>query len=154
MRPHNRAARRSRQRQHSDRRSQPLPPPWNLLWSKRGRRTSKPWSGAPRAPDWYAGKVTIDGLAQLGEQRVFVLRMLQARDPEWVGRPFFAKYDETAAWFDDLVPAFEPAAPFFDARVRSTRDPGLHARSARGMRLPLWAGAGPPEAGRDATEAG
>ena len=38
-----------------------------------------------------------------GEQ-VIVLRMLQG--PDWVGRPFFSKYSETARWLDGLDPAF------------------------------------------------
>jgi hypothetical protein len=33
-----------------------------------------------------------------------VLRFLQCREPELVGRPFFAKFDENAAWFDELEP--------------------------------------------------
>jgi len=39
--------------------------------------------------------------------KVMVFRMLQGRNPEWVNRPFFAKYDENAIWLDDLKPAFE-----------------------------------------------
>jgi KamA family protein len=53
------------------------------------------------------GKVMIDGIAQLAGKDVFCCRFLQARDPDWVGRPFFAKLDEHAAWFDDLKPAFD-----------------------------------------------
>jgi hypothetical protein len=32
------------------------------------------------------------------------MRFLQCREPELVGRPFFAKFDEHAAWFDELEP--------------------------------------------------
>ena len=35
-----------------------------------------------------------------------VFRMLQGRNPEWVNKPFFAKYDENAIWLDDLKPVF------------------------------------------------
>jgi hypothetical protein len=35
---------------------------------------------------------------------VFVLEFLQARDPSWVRRPFFARYDPRATWFDQLRP--------------------------------------------------
>jgi KamA family protein len=53
------------------------------------------------------GKVMIDGIAQLLGHDVFCCRFLQARNPDWVGRPFFAKLDAHAAWLDDLKPAFD-----------------------------------------------
>src|SRR5205823_6237724 len=52
------------------------------------------------------GKVIIDGTAVIGGEEVFCCRFLQPRNPENVGRPFFAKIDEHAVWFDDLKPAF------------------------------------------------
>lgn len=52
------------------------------------------------------GKVSVDGVAEVAGERAFVLRMLQARDPHLVGRPFFARYDEDARWLTDLEPAF------------------------------------------------
>jgi hypothetical protein len=45
------------------------------------------------------------GVAELGGDRLFVLRFLQSRDPDWTARPFFARYDPHATWFDELVPA-------------------------------------------------
>ena len=47
-------------------------------------------------------------------EKVFALRFLQGRNPEWVQRPFFAKYDENAIWLDDLKPAFEEKFFFED----------------------------------------
>ena len=47
-------------------------------------------------------------------ERVFALRFLQARNPDWVGRPFFAKYDEKATWLDGLTPAFGEDKFFFE----------------------------------------
>ncbi|HSN98358.1 MAG TPA: hypothetical protein VLS89_08670, partial [Candidatus Nanopelagicales bacterium] len=40
-----------------------------------------------RGPSMSAtpGKVLVDGVAQVGGERVFVLQLLQARDPSWVG---------------------------------------------------------------------
>jgi KamA family protein len=55
------------------------------------------------------GKVCVDGVAELAGERVFVLRMLQARDPALVGRPFFAGFDPAAIWLTDLKPAFGQA---------------------------------------------
>ena len=53
------------------------------------------------------GKIEVQGVAELGGERLFVLRFLQGRDPEWAVRPFFARYDPQATWFDQLVPAGE-----------------------------------------------
>ena len=64
------------------------------------------------------GKVEIQGITQLGNERVFALRFIQARDPEWVQRPFFAKFDPQATWFDQLRPAFGEREFFFERRYR------------------------------------
>jgi hypothetical protein len=62
------------------------------------------------------GKVVVDGVAAVAGERVFVLRLLQARDPSWTRKVFFAKYDASAQWLDDLVPALgERHFPFADA---------------------------------------
>ncbi|MFC3999751.1 KamA family radical SAM protein [Nocardiopsis sediminis] len=60
-----------------------------------------------RGPSMSAtpGKVCVDGTAEIAGEKVFVLRFIQARDPELVGKPFFAKYDEKASWLFDLEPA-------------------------------------------------
>ncbi len=51
------------------------------------------------------GKVQVLGITKINKEKVFVLRFLQGRNPDWVARPFFAKYDPNAIWMDDLVPA-------------------------------------------------
>ena len=38
--------------------------------------------------------------------------MIQARDPDLVGKPFFARYDPDAVWLSDLEPAFAARFPF------------------------------------------
>ena len=60
-----------------------------------------------RGPSMSAtpGKVCVDGVTEIGGEKVFVLHFIQARDPDLVGRPFFAKYDEKASWLFDLKPA-------------------------------------------------
>ena len=50
------------------------------------------------------GKVEVTGVEEICGQKAFVLRFLQCRDEGWIGRPFFAKYDPKAIWFDDLEP--------------------------------------------------
>lgn len=51
-----------------------------------------------------AGKVEVTGVEEILGHKAFVLRFLQCRDEDWIGRPFFAKYDPKAVWFDDLEP--------------------------------------------------
>ncbi|MBB5965233.1 KamA family protein [Planomonospora venezuelensis] len=67
-----------------------------------------------RGPSMSAtpGKVCVDGVAEIAGQKVFVLHLIQARDPELVGRPFFARYDPEAVWLTDLRPAFADRFPF------------------------------------------
>jgi L-lysine 2,3-aminomutase len=67
-----------------------------------------------RGPSMSAtpGKVCIDGITELSGQQVFVLHMIQARDPSLVGRPFFARFDPSATWLTDLEPAFTDRFPF------------------------------------------
>ncbi|MCY4303477.1 MAG: hypothetical protein OXC62_01620 [Aestuariivita sp.] len=71
-----------------------------------------------RGPSMSAtpGKVEISGIETIGNERVFVLRFLQGRDPSWVGRPFFAKYNPQATWLDHLEPAFKQSSFFFEER--------------------------------------
>jgi KamA family protein len=73
-----------------------------------------------RGPSMSAtpGKVVIDGVTTIGREQVFALRFLQARRPEWVGRPFFARYDANATWLDQLRPAFGEQEFFFAAGMR------------------------------------
>jgi hypothetical protein len=67
-----------------------------------------------RGPSMSAtpGKVCVDGVTEVAGQRVFVLHMIQARDPSLVGRPFFAHFDPDAVWLSDLRPAFADRFPF------------------------------------------
>lgn len=60
------------------------------------------------------GKVQVLGVSEINGEKVFVLRMLQGRNPDWVARPFFAKYDKDAIWMDELKPAFNEKAFFFE----------------------------------------
>ncbi|MBN1427389.1 MAG: lysine 2,3-aminomutase [Anaerolineae bacterium] len=57
------------------------------------------------------GKVVVNGIATIREQRVFVLQFLQGRDPNWVGRPFMAHFDPAATWLTDLKSAFAEEFP-------------------------------------------
>ena len=69
-----------------------------------------------RGPSMSAGpgKVEIQGVTEINGEKVFALRFVQGRNPDWVQRPFFAKYDEEATWLNDLKPAFGEDTFFFE----------------------------------------
>ncbi|MCH2129694.1 MAG: hypothetical protein MK179_11150 [Pirellulaceae bacterium] len=69
-----------------------------------------------RGPSMSAmpGKVEVQGVAEIHGEKVFVLRLIQARNPDWVQRPFFAKYDPDATWLNQLTPAFGAKKFFFE----------------------------------------
>jgi KamA family protein len=98
------------------------------------RRASNRVSGLARTvrgPSMSAtpGKVLIQGVAEIAGEKLFVLSFIQARDPSWVGRPFFARFDPRATWLDQLQPANGAKDFFFDPLLRKFK---------RSKRLPAW----------------
>jgi KamA family protein len=67
------------------------------------------------------GKVVVEGISTILGEKVFVLNFLQGRNPDWVGRPFFARYDPSATWLGDLRPAFGEREFFFEPELREIR---------------------------------
>ena len=67
-----------------------------------------------------SGKILVDGTATINGQKVFVLKMIQGRNPEWVNRVFCARFDPGATSSDDLEPAFHGRAFFFQRSLRET----------------------------------
>jgi hypothetical protein len=82
-----------------------------------------------RGPSMSAtpGKVCVDGVTEVAGIKVFVLHMIQARDPGLVGSPFFARFDPDACWLTDLEPVFADRFPFEPGRYETVPDelPGL-----------------------------
>ena len=74
-----------------------------------------------RGPSMSAGpgKVEIQGIAEVGGEKVFVLRFIQGRNPDWVQRPFFARFDPQATWLDQLTPAFGEKHFFFEQEYQA-----------------------------------
>lgn len=92
-----------------------------------------------RGPSMSAGpgKVEIQGITEIQGEKVFALRFIQGRNPEWVQRPFFAQYDESATWLDDLKPAFGEKAFFFEKEYRTMcAEPRLPAHLHAGVQPP------------------
>jgi KamA family protein len=75
-----------------------------------------------RGPSMSAGpgKVQVLGVSEVRGERVIVLRFLQGRNPDWVHRPFFAEYSDTATWLSDLRPAFGESRFFFEDELEAT----------------------------------
>ncbi|MCK5689635.1 lysine 2,3-aminomutase [Myxococcota bacterium] len=69
-----------------------------------------------RGPSMSAspGKVLVTDAPTINGQKLFALKFLQARNPEWVGRLFFAEYDTKAAWLHELKPAFGEKRFFYE----------------------------------------
>lgn len=80
-----------------------------------------------RGPSMSAGpgKVEIQGVTEIKGEKVFVLRFIQARNPDWAQQPFFAQYDEEATWLNHLKPAFGEEKFFFEEeyeRMKNSND--------------------------------
>ncbi|HAD44302.1 KamA family radical SAM protein [Alloalcanivorax venustensis] len=100
----------------------PLARAWNIY-----RDAMKQVSGlarTARGPSMssHPGKVEIQGVTEVAGEKVFVLRLIQGRNPDWVQRPFFAKYNEDATWLNHLEPAFGEDKFFFDDELAAMED--------------------------------
>jgi KamA family protein len=81
------------------------------------------------------GKVAVDGVASVAGQQVFVLSFLQGRDPSWCKRPFFAQFDPTASWLNELRPAAGDSEFFYEPALRQLL--AQRAGQANGHKLPV-----------------
>ena len=79
-----------------------------------------------RGPSMSAtpGKVHVIGITNINGQKLIVLSFLQGRNPDWVQKPFFAKFDENAIWLDDLKPAFSEQF-FFEEEMKIIKNKNL-----------------------------
>lgn len=76
-----------------------------------------------RGPSMSAGpgKIEIQGVTEIRGEKVFALRFIQGRNPDWVQRPFFARYDAEASWLNHLKPAFGEEKFFFQDEYDAMR---------------------------------
>ena len=63
------------------------------------------------------GKVQVLGVSEINNEKIFTLRFVQGRNPNWVGRPFFAKYNSEAIWLNDLNPIEGKDKFFFEKEI-------------------------------------
>lgn len=76
----------------------------------------------------FPGKVHMLGPMQVGNEQALAFQYLQARNPELTRRPFFAKYDAQASWYDHLVPFSEADRAFFPKQNGSPAKPLIKLR--------------------------
>jgi len=70
------------------------------------------------------GKIQILGVNEVHGEKAFSLRFIQGRNPDWVAKTFFAKFDEEATWYTDLKPAFNDENFFFQEELDKILNPG------------------------------
>ena len=99
----------------------PLVRAWKIF--RKAYQSVSGLSRTVRGPSMSAhhGKVQILGVNEINGEKVFVMQFLQARNPDWVSRPFFAGYDKNATWLDELKPAFGEDKFFFDKAEHTLR---------------------------------
>lgn len=101
----------------------PLVDAWKLF-----REAYKSVSGISRtvrgpSMSAFPGKVQVIGVSKVAGEDVITLRMIQGRNPDWVAKPFFAKYDEEAIWYTDLESAFGEEKFFFQDELEKILKP-------------------------------
>ncbi len=62
-------------------------------------------------------------MVRINGEKLFALQFLQARNPEWVRKPFYARFDDKATWMDELVPAFGQKKFFFESEDSEPMQP-------------------------------
>ena len=95
----------------------PLHEAWNVF-----REVYKSMSGICRtlrgpSMSCLPGKMQVLGVNEINGEKVFTLRFIQGRNPDWVAKPFFAKFDKDAIWYTDLMPAFDEKKFFFQEEL-------------------------------------
>lgn len=75
----------------------------------------------------WPGKVLIDGVVGQGETQRFLLKFIQCRNPQLINKPFYAKFDETATWLDELElePAMQEALTEMEAEYEEKEVTGV-----------------------------
>jgi len=96
----------------------PLAKAWNIY-----RDAMQQVSGlarTARGPSMSAGpgKVEVQGVTEINGEQVFALRFVQGRNPDWVQKPFFAKFDEKATWLNHLQPGLGADEFFYEPEYR------------------------------------
>lgn len=97
----------------------PIVEAWNIF-----RETYQSVSGICRtlrgpSMSCLPGKVQILGVADVKGEKVMTFRMIQGRNPDWAARPFFARFDENATWYNELQPAFGEDKFFFSDELET-----------------------------------
>jgi len=71
------------------------------------------------------GKMQVLGVNEIGDDKVFTLRFIQGRNPDWVAKSFFAEFDDKATWYTDLKPALGEEKFFFQDELDDILHPNM-----------------------------
>ncbi|NCA69711.1 MAG: lysine 2,3-aminomutase [Sphingobacteriia bacterium] len=93
----------------------PLVQAWEIFQAAYGQVSGL--ARTVRGPSMSAtpGKIQVVGVNEIAGEPVITLQFLQARDRDWLLRPFFARHDPDAQWIDELRPAHGEERFFFEA---------------------------------------
>ena len=72
----------------------------------------------------YWGKIVVEDICTIAGEKAIVLKFLQARNIDWVGKLFFARYNRHATWIDELEP-LGGGSFFFQTEPIVQHDTGL-----------------------------
>ncbi|KJX93331.1 hypothetical protein TI39_contig4335g00001 [Zymoseptoria brevis] len=97
------------------------------------------WSSLPgtartvRGPSMSTGpgKICVLGTMTIKDERYFVLKFLQSRNPAWTQEVFLAKFNPKAVWMDELEPAFESSGFFFEREYDAQRHSATRSSSGQ-----------------------
>lgn len=67
----------------------------------------------------HPGKIQVLGTPEINGRKTIAMNFIQGRNPDWVKKPFFAKYDEDALWINELEPAFGEDEFFFEEELHA-----------------------------------
>jgi len=91
----------------------PLVRAWNIYRNAYQRVSGLARTVRGPSMSCFPGKCHVLGVTEVNGEQAFALEFLQHREPDMVRRPFFAKYDPRATWYDQLEPLTEHDARFF-----------------------------------------
>ncbi|MEE2710130.1 MAG: lysine 2,3-aminomutase [Gemmatimonadota bacterium] len=73
----------------------------------------------------HPGKIQVLGINEVRGEKIMTLTFLQGRNPDWIHRSFFARYNEDAIWLDELEPAFGEDKFFFEEELEQMCEGGI-----------------------------
>ncbi|PVZ72057.1 hypothetical protein [Pelagibaculum spongiae] len=90
----------------------PLSTAWKIYQQATEQQESH-WLTHGPIMDTRYGMIEVEGIGQIRDEQIFILKMLHSTNTQWNQRLFYAQYDDNAHWLDQLQPAFTKDKFFF-----------------------------------------